>query len=95
MKNYIISILALVVIAITLSLIFKIAYIHTVLGLLAWACVGHFITLDDDMPGEWDNPEGSKRIWYGSLAELLIKEILLVVAGITYFSFPNLSSLGS
>ena len=47
------------------------------------------------MPGEWDNPEGSKRIWYGSLSELLIKVLLLLVVGVAYISFPSLSSYGS
>lgn len=95
MNNYVVSMFAIMMIAIVLSLIFEIAYIYTVLGLLSWSCVGHFITLDDDMPGEWDNPEGSKRIWYGSLSELLTKVLLLLVVGIAYIRFPSLSSYGS
>ena len=27
--------------------------------LSGWAAFGHLITLDDDMPGEWSNPEGA------------------------------------
>ena len=46
--------------------------------LLAWAVIGHLITLDDDMPGEWSNPQGSRRAWYASLGELFVKVVLLV-----------------
>ncbi len=43
------------------------------LVLSGWASFGHFITLDDDMPGEWSNPEGSKKSWYSSILELVVK----------------------
>lgn len=46
--------------------------------LLGWSTLGHFVTLDDDMPGEWSNPEGDKSIWYESLAELAAKAVLFV-----------------
>ena len=48
------------------------------LVLSGWASFGHFITLDDDMPGEWSNPEGLKKIWYGSILELCAKVSLFV-----------------
>ena len=46
--------------------------------LLAWMMIGHLVTLDDDMPGEWSNPEGSKKIWYASVGEFLIKAVLCI-----------------
>jgi len=46
--------------------------------LAGWASFGHFITLDDDMPGEWSNPEKSKKIWYGSILELFVKIAVFV-----------------
>ena len=49
------------------------------LMIVAWVAIGHFVTLDDDMPGEWSNPEGNKKIWYSSLLELLVKVIVLVI----------------
>lgn len=46
--------------------------------LAIWASLGHFVTLDDDMPGAWSNPEGSKKIWYGSILELFAKIAVLL-----------------
>ncbi len=43
------------------------------LFLLGWAFLGHFVTLDEDMPGEWSNPQDSKKVWYSSVVELLLK----------------------
>lgn len=37
------------------------------------AFFGHFITVDDDLPGEWSNPEGSRSQWHASLLEMLAK----------------------
>ena len=47
--------------------------------LSGWAALGHLITLDDDFPGGWSNPEKSKRIWWASIAELLVKLGLFAV----------------
>jgi hypothetical protein len=48
--------------------------------LSGWAAVGYLITLDDDMPGEWSNPQRSRAVWRRSLAELTVK--LLAFAGV-------------
>ena len=40
---------------------------------LGCASMGHFITLDEELPGGWSNPEGSRKIWYLSVGELLLK----------------------
>ncbi|MBK7285303.1 MAG: hypothetical protein IPI83_14165 [Sphingomonadales bacterium] len=53
-----------------------------VLAYLGLAFGGHLITIDDDMPGEWSNPEGSKHVWRRSLAELLIKFLLFGMVGV-------------
>ena len=50
------------------------------LVLSGWGLFGHLITLDDDIPGEWSNPEGSKKVWRNSLVELLVKLLLFVAA---------------
>jgi hypothetical protein len=50
------------------------------LVLSGWLFFGHFITLDDDMPGEWSNPEGSRKTWYMSIASFFSKLLLFAVA---------------
>lgn len=51
-----------------------------------WAFVGHLITIDDDMPDEWSNPEGDQGIWQRSLLELLLKAIIFMVALLFVFA---------
>lgn len=38
-----------------------------------WIFLGHLMTLDDDAPGEWSNPEFRRSIWRKSILELLVK----------------------
>jgi hypothetical protein len=45
------------------------------LVLTAWAFSGHLITLDDDFPGDWSNPERSAKFVYQSLLALAVKLI--------------------
>lgn len=45
-------------------------------ALSGWAFIGHLVTIDDDAPGEWSNPEGSKKLWHYSLGELALKTII-------------------
>ena len=40
-----------------------------------WLALGHLITVDDDLPGEWSNPKGSRAYWYRSLSLLAAKLI--------------------
>lgn len=47
-----------------------------VMAYFGLAMLGHLMTADDDMLGEWSNPEGSKRHWRRSLLELLLKALL-------------------
>jgi hypothetical protein len=49
--------------------------------LTGWAFIGHLVTLDDDFPGGWSNPAGSRRFLGSSLLELLVKGIIF--AGIS------------
>ena len=42
-----------------------------------WAVVGHLVTLDDELPGEWSNPQSIRKIWYLSLGELCLKSVVL------------------
>ena len=65
------------------------------LVLSGWTALGHFITLDDDAPGGWSNPEDSSEIWRRSLGELAIKTclfaavVLVVVVLPLEFGAPN------
>jgi hypothetical protein len=49
--------------------------------LSGWWFFGHLVTADDDMPGGWSNPEGSRSFWRSSLLDLLVKFLVFVVAG--------------
>jgi hypothetical protein len=46
--------------------------------LSGWAALGHLVTLDDDMPGGWSNPERSRLFWFKSLGQLAIKFAIFV-----------------
>ena len=63
--------------------------------LSAWMAFGHLITLDDDMPGEWSNPERDKKIWRGSLSVLAVKFLIFIVLVVIVLSFPSLSEFGA
>ena len=48
--------------------------------LTAWAFFEYLVTLGDDAPGGWSNPEGSRQFWYRSLLQLAV---LLALFGFT------------
>lgn len=48
------------------------------LVLAVWMFGGHLVTLDDDSPGGWSNPDGSREIWRQSLRQLAIKFFVLL-----------------
>ena len=45
-----------------LTFYFKSPYIITVLIILGWSSIGQLVTLDDDLPGGWSNPDGDPAI---------------------------------
>ena len=94
-KNAMYSTLFIVTVVIGLSMLFDVAYIYTLCGLVAWIAFGHLITLDDDMPGEWSNPEGDKKLWRSSLVILAVKFLVFVVLVAIAISFPSLAKLGA
>ncbi len=57
--------------------------------LAAWAALGHLITIDDDYPGGWSNPDQDKTAWRRSLKQLLAKFLVLAVVALLLF-FPFL-----
>ena len=72
-----------------------VAYVYTLCGLAAWMAFGHLITLDDDMPGEWSNPEGDKKFWHSSLAIMAVKFLVFAALVVVVLSFPSLAKYGS
>lgn len=50
--------------------------------LSGWAAIGHLVTLDDEMPGGWSNPDRSRAVWSKSLAQLAIK--LAIFGGVLW-----------
>jgi hypothetical protein len=57
--------------------------------LSGWAAFGHLITLDDDMPGGWSNPERSRAFWFKSLGQLAVK--FAIFAGV-FWLFATLQA---
>ena len=74
-----------------LSLIWKVPYLYTVIGFAVWAFVGHLITIDDDAPGGWNNPDGSIPFPW---TELAIKAAVLLGLLGTLFLMPTLRAFG-
>ena len=87
-------IIAIILVSLTASLLGKLfgysalaKYIGApALALSGWAALGHLLTLDDDAPGEWSNPEGKESVWRHSLVELSLKVIIFVVVGIAIYA---------
>jgi hypothetical protein len=49
------------------------------LVLLAWGVLGILVTLDDDLPGGWSNPDGDGSIWRHTLMVLGIGALALAL----------------
>ncbi|WP_369600082.1 hypothetical protein AAIA72_09480 [Hahella sp. SMD15-11] len=94
-KNTIKSIAFVAVITVAASLVADIPYIYTLCGISVWVAVGHLITLDDDMPGEWSNPDENKKHWHQSLLILFCKFAVALLIGILIFVFPVLVKFGA
>jgi len=78
-----------------MSWLFNVPYAVGLLGLLAWATLGHLVTLDDDMPGGWSNPEESKEIWRLSVAGLATKAGLLALVFWLVGQYPQIKEFGA
>jgi hypothetical protein len=94
-RNIMYSTLFILGATVALSLLAGVAYIHTICGLSAFIAIGHLITLDDDMPGEWCNPEGEKQLWHSSLILLATKFLIFVVILFLMVTFPSLKTFGA
>lgn len=92
LKRYGIILAMICSIAVILSLIWQVPYLYTAIAFAVWAFTGHLITIDDDLPGGWSNPDGSIPFPW---AELAIKAaVLFVLLGLVFF-IPVLRTLGA
>jgi len=57
-----------VAVAAVLSTLWSVPYIYTAVAFAAWAFFGHLITADDDLPGGWSNPGGTRPFPWVALA---------------------------
>lgn len=78
--------------AVILSLIWKVPYLYTAIGFAIWAFAGHLITIDDDLAGSWNNPDGNIPFPW---AELVIKAVVLLGLLWLVFSVPTIRRLGA
>lgn len=78
--------------AICLSAFWQVAYIYTLIGFSGLVVVGHLVTIDDDFPGGWSNPDGSQTFPW---KELLLKVGVLFFLGLLAALFPGLRRLGA
>jgi len=92
LKRYGIVLTMYCLIAAFLSLIWKVPFLYTAIGFAVWAFGGHLITIDDDLPGGWSNPEGSIPFPWSGLA--IKASALLGLVGLIFW-FPALRMLGA
>ena len=78
------------IVAIGLSALWRVPYIFTFVGVAALVLAGHVATVDDDMPGGWSNPDGSRPFPW---AELLIKAAVVAVLALLAL-VPGIRALG-
>ena len=93
-RQLLITILVVVLIAVAMSHWFQVPYAITVLGILAWTAFGHLITLDDDIPGKWSNPEGSQVVWRQSKLALVVKFIVFIAFFAVISLVPEITAFG-
>ena len=69
------------VLAIAASLLFELPYIFTFLAVAGIVVIGHVVTIDDDMPGGWSNPDGAVPCpWQELLVKLSVLAFLVLLA---------------
>jgi hypothetical protein len=69
----------------------NVPYIFTLIGLSAWAFVGHLVTADDEAPGGWSSPDGKLPFPW---AELGLKALVLIALSAIAVVFPAIRRLG-
>ena len=77
--------------ALALSAIWQIPYIYSLMGFAALVFLGHVVTIDDDIPGGWSNPDGTEPFPW---SELLVKGVVLLLLCAAAAFFPALRRFG-
>lgn len=73
--------------AVLLAALWSVPYLYTLIGFAAWAFAGHLITIDDDLPGGWGNPDGLRPSpWLALVAKGALLALLCALAA----CFPTL-----
>jgi hypothetical protein len=91
-KPYLILSVAVLVSALLMSAIWHVPYIDTLTVFAGLAFVGHLITVDEDMPGGWNNPDGKRPLRWRGLA---VKGALLVLLAACEIALPSLRGYGA
>jgi hypothetical protein len=91
-RRYLTILCVMLVVAIALRLFLDIPSWLTLAGLIiAWPLVGTLVTIDDDLPGGWSNPDGMAvpewrtSWWWADL--LLVRGSLVVLAFVAEQAF--------
>jgi hypothetical protein len=84
----------LIVIAAALTFWAEAPYIVTAAVILTLATVGHLVSLEEDYPGNWSNPDADPRHWRLSLLELGLKAAAVVLIFWLMLEYPSLKSYG-
>lgn len=93
MREIFFSVLMLTLPAIVLSFFFKVPYVVTILGVLAWASIGHIV--DDDERSACGNSERSAEMWLQSDFALALKIFLFVGGLVAIMAHPTLLNMGA
>ncbi|WP_317933576.1 hypothetical protein [Halioxenophilus sp. WMMB6] len=94
-KNILYSTLFMAAVLVVLSVFASVPYIYSACALSIWAAIGHLVTLDDDMPGEWSNMEGSRAVWRNSLIQLAVKVVVMLILIVVTLAYPELRKYGA
>lgn len=84
------GVLIAITVAVALSMLWRVPYIFTFVGVATLVLVGHLVTIDDDLPGGWSNPDGSHPFPW---PELVIKVAVVVILGLAAL-VPAVRALG-
>jgi hypothetical protein len=90
-RRYSILLLVVVSTALLLSWTLAVPYLFTVTGFSGLAFVGHVVTVDDDMPGGWNNPAGDLPFPW---RELAVKAAIFFGLCAAIVMFPALKDFG-
>nr|CAP48577.1 putative integron gene cassette protein [uncultured bacterium] len=69
-------------------------YVVTLWILLGWSTIGQLVTLDDDMPGGWSNPDGDPVAWRRAKAWLALTFACFVLVAWLMYNYPWIRDYG-